>query len=450
MRKEICINNLVVAHSYFGEKKIHCHLIIERESCNTEISLRLYGPRPEITMIADKLVRSEDPDLIISNEETLFDNKDIFKVLLPSDKFYHLSENAEYIDSVGPYTLLKTTEAQIFYKSHQTGKSLSSFYHLSKQAISIISENYRYYSSNIGKWEGINRECTFKKFLGLKFRFILTFEKTKSFAHGDSQLILEKNPILELEYEATKFDPIEAESLIKLLSFYTKENIEFHFSFYNTPKYKVETHKTLISTQYRVKPERCKHSSFDSLYSFIDSVSDPQYFINNYHEFENLVDRFVLTSGLKNELKFMVYFSIIESVRKLLVKSKSIDIEENFSFKEKPDSFLNHMLIDNIKRVSQSDVDIYRKSLQGKITNIKRYPMKEQFLKVFGSDQIKVDFKEYNLDFNEVLKLRNKIFHGSILKDYKRVNSINQDLEKIASKMIRLILGSEDNFDLKK
>lgn len=78
---------------------------------------------------------------------------------------------------------------------------------------------------------------------------------------------------------------------------------------------------------------------------------------------------------------------------------------------------------------------------------MKRYPVKEQFKSFLKSRKVNLKFEDYDLNLDEVIRLRNKIFHGKLIENNFVLDDTNDKLDSVTAKVIRLILGSKDKFD---
>jgi len=91
--------------------------------------------------------------------------------------------------------------------------------------------------------------------------------------------------------------------------------------------------------------------------------------------------------------------------------------------------------------IKKKEMTLFKESIEGKVTNLKRYPMKEQMNVFLNSKGIKVNPKDYDLDFKKVLNYRHKIFHGNFLKNDKELKGLNIKMLKFSAHFIRILLN---------
>lgn len=448
--KEICIKKLTVNHPQKGNVDFHCHLIVERIHCNSTIRMKMYGENiKSITWIADFLAKNEIPNLISIEKENINDDK-VIAITLPSEKVSGVSYSSDFYENGLHYYLLTFKEVYIEKKlsdNESKLKRIDSYFHLSEQAVHLFGDNYFYSSNNIGTWKATNRQNKFRKFLNHQYKFLILFPPKQSFHKGSSELILSRNPVINVRYNKGKLNENFPKLMVKLISYYLTENIDYHFGFIYNKKSKVEHYKNLKYYQFRDKPIRCRHSDFNDIFDFISSIRNKSNLLNDSTDLIKSIDKFVLASILKSESKFMLYFSIFEGVRNKMNKISKIGIQENFAFIEDPRDELQEDLKKYKSIVKNKDKIAFEESLGAKITNIKRYPVKKQFESFLNFKSIKLNLNDYGLSLGKILNLRNRIFHGSFIKDDSILEKVNPNLERLASKMIRIQMKSKDNFD---
>jgi len=297
--KEICIQKVIISHPKLGDKEFHAHLIIDEALDNVNISLRLYGKGgAEITMIANYLFDSEEKNLIAVPSSSI-DDSYIKEITLPSDKVIGIAQGTSYSDKIGSYLLLKLSEVTIKRKYRSSGlktnDKIHSYYKLSSQVNELFIRDYHYSSHDTGEWKAENRNNKFRKFKKYNYRFRTLFPIAKSFHKGDSSLVLNRQPAIEFKYGKGVQNENTPLLLIKLISFYLKENVDYFHRNYSEGDYEIDNYKHLKYTQFRTKPVRCTHAKYFDIYEFISSVKSKVDSTVLYGKTYNLIDRFVLS-----------------------------------------------------------------------------------------------------------------------------------------------------------
>lgn len=448
--KEICIKKLYINHPLKGELSFHCHLLIEKTHCNHTITLKMYSDNySRLIWIGDFLGKNEIPDLISINQEYIDDDK-IIAIKLPSEKTSGVTESSSFYENGSQYILVTFREVFIEYKLNPAESKLQrvdSYFHLSENAVHLFADDYFYSLHNVGNWKAVNRKNKLNKFLEFHYKFLILFPTKKAFHSGSNELVISRNPAIKIRYQKGTISKDLSTLFTKILSFYLSENIDYHFGFIYYKKSKVEHYKNIKNNQFRNNPVLCRHADFDDIYDFIKNIKNKRMLLSQINVIKKYIDKFVLASLMTSESKFIIYFSIFEGVRNNVNKNMGIKIKENFTFIRKPNNELKKTLLKLASIVEDKDKELYENSVDWKIANIKRYPVKEQFSRFLR--HMKIDLSNYNLNLNQVLSLRNKIFHGSFVKDEKVLNEINPNLERLASKMIRILMNCSDNHDKK-
>lgn len=333
--EEICIKQLTLHRPNRKDISFHGHLFIETSNTNSEIFLRIYGKYHELITVSNFLGRNDIPDLLEIDDSDISDDH-IDSIKICSSHIIGILDNSDFVDKIGKYVLLELKEVIIYRKPRESeldkSKRINSYFHLSEQSIALLADNYFYKINNVGSWNADPRNKRFHKFKEIWYRFELLFPVDESFHRGGEKVTINRKPVLHIRYEKDLLNVKYPDSIILLLSFYLKESIKYYFGFYYIGDQKVEHYKHVTIRAIRNRATTCRHSDFDSIYSFIGSVKRKDYLIKNYSTVKAYIERFILSAYLFKESKFMVYFSIIEGVRNEFLKEEKIKIKENFTF----------------------------------------------------------------------------------------------------------------------
>ena len=283
--------------------------------------------------IGSYLIRSDEDDLV-EVDITSVNDKKIKSITIPSNKFFSVKESSQFYENGTKYQLLFLKEVLIEYQVEdyeipKSGIYQSTFY-LSKQPIPLIADDYGYKASDLGKWEAVNREGKFRKFDNVRYRLIMLFNQKDSFLKNDS-LVINREPVLQLRYRLSELDiPKYTSFLVKLLSFYITEFVDYYYGFYFNRDSKFVHYKVVNNDSIKSKPNRCRHSDYQSIYQFYSAINKKKEVINQFEVIRKFIDKFILASKLEGESKFMLYFSVFEGVRNYFVKKKKITSKRDF------------------------------------------------------------------------------------------------------------------------
>ncbi len=386
--KDICIKYITFGLPKCEDDKFHAHIIIERKRFTSSITLKLFesGTKLRLDILAYNLVHFEFIDDITIKSKDI-NNDEIDSIVIPSSSIFTFQSSSDFYENGQQYVLLFLNEVFIYSKKDLDNNpplKQESYFHLSNHA-SFLFDNYNHKSNNIGTWSANPHQPDFSVFRGIEYKLIMLFQPRKAFQKGDDELVIIKHPVVQLKYQIGHMNFHWAANFIKLLSFYLKEDIDYHYGFYYTADNTIDHYKSLSSIPFRKKATRCLHSKFESIYDFIDRVDVPLFPIKNCDFLLQIIDNFIASNYLKEESKFMVFFSILEAVRNNSVSENGVSTKEKFNIKSEA---LRKALIKLSVDMNESERSLFLESIDGKISNIKYLPVKIQFNSFFESISI--------------------------------------------------------------
>jgi hypothetical protein len=173
------------------------------------------------------------------------------------------------------------------------------------------------------------------------------------------------------------------------------------------------------------------------LVEFLTDCSFEQ--ISRYeNELNQIISQYVFSNSLNREAKFMILFNCVEMIRNLSIKifsdkGKIIDLVDEYKFnvsKTKRDKTIKAQIKSISDIVDEDDREVFKKEASKKVSFIRKKQIVEQFLSFFKA--IMIEPLDYNLDFKELIVIRNKLYHGSIINETIVLTDINTNLYKLS------------------
>lgn len=274
-----------------------------------------------------------------------------------------------------------------------------------------------------------NRETNFGN-----VRFILSFEHFPEPSTSRQKLSIIRDSYLTLtddNGELTDGQLIEqGELLCLIMSFYWEKEIDYFIAkvrvnnidnYRTKEKLKYSDHAEDNSDEFLLK-ER-----FETIYDFVASI--------NYEKFNTIssllyeiVPRILKTKNVDEISAFMVLYNIIEKIRNFCllnpVNGEEYTIKEEFNFtKGKKPTY--RFIRDKIKEISEiieeDDVAEFESKASDKVNFIKKTGLIDQFDSLLS--YLELDSSDYDIDFVNLIKIRNDIYHGKLpTEDVKPYN----------------------------
>ena len=323
-----------------------------------------------------------------------------------------------------------------------TEKSASTIY-LNQQSFGLIELNYNYnqhfsWSKEEYNWKPKNKIKEYINFGNISFKPEHNFfNSTKNHLE---KISIQKAPKLTIQYNDLNESEIKKhiELICTLYSFYSIENIDYSLSrIYTKDKLHIEIRDVSnnISKDYHGIFRWEFYQNPLNLFINVDSTQ----LLENSDFYKKIVERYIYSQKTSGESKFMILYSILEQIRNKYILDKKIEKEkagetpnlkkvtEEYSFnlsKTQTDKFIKKTLENITEIVSEKDKELFKKEIKYKLTPIKVVSMINQFQSLF--EYIKIEPKEFDLDFLELKSLRDSIFHGRpISENLENLNKIN-------------------------
>lgn len=451
---EICITELRFPTSCRPDMVFHAHLLYE-ESNPPNIFLKVYYEigGPDLLRIQNNVLGGKSSDVINIIE---INSENVVGITI-LDKYISRIESrltGYYDDKIGKrYFKIYLKNIRVESKVLTKEKSNSYFY-LNRPSIPLIGDNYGFIYYDSGKWEAKNKNKISINFDDIGVEFRMLYHKKSEFPKND-ELVIKQTPVICADYFTSKGSQVEkcVEASCMLASFFLVEDIDFYKGVYYVDNKKILILKTISNLSNNPKRYQCKHSEYEDFYSFLNSIRNKNILFEKFSVLKQLISKFILAYHLSSESRFMIFYNIIENVRKEFYpkggKKKKTTFKFNFKTREEEDSFfesIEKQLIDHVIDIDkESFKEIIVKRLKEKVHHL---PNLNQFRNFFNT--LNINPQEYDLDFRLTNKLRNKIYHGTLNHENKQLIEVNQKIHKFTAKLIRILIDSDDNIDCEK
>lgn len=186
---------------------------------------------------------------------------------------------------------------------------------------------------------------------------------------------------------------------------------------------------------------------FEEIKSFFDNCNY-DFISGNFEFIRKVIQRYIFTKDLEGESKFMVLYNILEQIRNFYItlsddQGSSFIVGEEYSFtvsKTQTEKRIKEKIKEVGDIVDQSERDEFKKNANKKVSFIKKKLMMNQFVQFFN--YLNLDLSEFDLDFQELLKIRNTIFHGHDLQQTLKVDLqvVTMRLEKLVESLIKNLI----------
>jgi len=377
------------------------------------------------------------------------------------DYFYKgMSSSTDYREFGKEYFIIRLQGIKLVYEAPE---QLESNFYLNQTAFRLIELNYRYnvnipWKNEEFKFEPTNNIKEFIEFNNIKFipehNFFVNNKST------DLQVNIEKEPRFRIVHSCTTEREVKdhVNSLCDLYSFYTNKKIDWkHSRIYADGKLFVEIRETVQ------EENRGLHGIFiwdfaQNPLNLIRNVA-PKSIIDNKELVSKLVERFNYALKIGNETKFMILYNILEKLRNHYILTGQIESEkagsppnpnkvrDEYKFMHgvsKTNDFIKKILKQITEIVAPEDKMTFESEIANKVPDIKLMSMSNQFDNYFKFAN--VEPKNYNLDFEELKGLRNKIFHGRRVDDKNQLDKVNwyEHLPKLTGELMIKFFGIDD------
>ncbi len=413
-------------------------LIIQEDS-NREILLKISFEDKE--HFGDKILRwnhENDFKLLdkfeiieIQNEEFSI-NGDLIDISFSDHKCKGISNSSAYYDTSGlKFIIINLTGIKLIYKNSSHGNS--SFY-LNPEAFDLIELNYRYtpnhYKENF-KLEPQNSSKDFIPFNNISFKPEHHFYNHTSL--NTSEIIIKKEPRFLIKYNgASELDiKYHVKLLCLLYSFFSNLKISYSISKIYTKNELIVELKDLKHTEIK-KEEGIFYFDFSqNPRNLIENVN-VSHLLENFEFASKIIDRFNFALKTEGESRFMILYNILEQIRNEYILKGKLEQEkagekpnlknviEEYKFKtskSETDKIIKDKLKELIEIIDDEHKDLFKEEVSQKLKPIKVFSMINQFKSLFNC--INIDPQEFGLEFKKIKTLRDVIFHGNPIEEYK-------------------------------
>jgi hypothetical protein len=265
-----------------------------------------------------------------------------------------------------------------------------------------------------------NRETNFGS-----IRFILSFEHFREPSLSRQKLSIIREAYLTLTNDSNELTDEQlveqADILCLLMSFYWEKEIDYFIA-------KVRVNNI---DNYRTK-EKLKYSDhiednsegfllkekFKTIYDFVESI-EYEKLIAVSSLLSEIVPRILKIKNVDEISAFMILYNVIEKIRNFCllnpVNGEEYKIKEEFNFIKGIKPTYKHIR-DKIKEISeiveQSDVIEFKNKASDKVNFIKKTGLIDQFDSLLF--YLKLDSSDYEINFIDLIKTRNDIYHGKL------------------------------------
>lgn len=449
--------------------KIYQTELIIDDKNNNEIQLKVFFNEKE--SLGKKIMQWDhynDLNLIDYFQEIeIITPEDLLEIDFLNYKCKGMENSSDFYEFNLKYLTIKLTGIK---KTYSNSEKLSSSIYLNQQSFGLVELNYQYnhhfpWSNEEYNWKPTNKIKDYIKFGDISFKPEHKFiNSTKNHLE---KISIQKEPKLSIEYNDLNESEVikHIELICAVYSFYSLENIDYSLSrIYTKDKLHIEIRdvSNSVSKDYH---GIFRWDFFQNPLNLFINVNTSQ-LLENSNFYKKIVERYIYSQNTSGESKFMILYSILEQIRNKYILEKKIEIEkagdslnlkkvtEEYNFnlsKTQTDKFIKKTLENIVEIVSEEDKELFKSEIKYKLTPIKVVSMINQFQSLF--DYIKIEPKEFDLNFLELKRLRDSIFHGRpINENLEKLNRINlyKCLPKFVGTVILKYSGIDDLKNIKR
>lgn len=268
--------------------------------------------------------------------------------------------------------------------------------------------------------ENLNKETSFGP-----VRFILSFEHFYDQNYSIQNIRILRDAYITLTDDTEKLTDNQlinlGESLCLLMSFYWGKTIDYfigNIRINNVDNYRTREILRYSHHDFDDSQDFLLKCRFKTFYDFIECVDYGKVDTNSriLHE---LIPRILKTKNVDDISAFMILYNIIEKIRNHFLSNplsgKEFTIKEEFYFtisKRQTDEFIKNKIKEIKEIVVESDLDEFDNKASDKVTFIRKTGLKDQFESLLT--YLELDSKSYVIDFTNLIKIRNNIYHGKL------------------------------------
>jgi len=315
--------------------------------------------------------------------------------------------------------------------------NLKGFSHDEPDSIKAIEKNYK--PIYLGKYN-LKFKYDFKLFRGDDLS-LLQFQRWP-------QLIIREGSHKEYIEDENRLEGI-IDNIMVLLSYFQNQNI--HYT-YGRVKKKDSTLEYIQSKESKGFPKP-KTSSLKeagiSIYDYLNSC-DFEFIIQNSEFVSNTINRFIFSEYLEGESRFMILYNLMEQARNFFIqlsetRGESFVMANDYDFilgKNKTNKYIKEKIKSIGDIVSIPERELFQSNANKKVSFIKKKQMQNQLEEFFT--YLEFDLSNYGLDFEELLKIRNTIYHGNTYEG--DIESKTLKIRKLVADTIQYVLYNKKGY----
>ena len=279
--------------------------------------------------------------------------------------------------------------------------------------------------------------------------FVLSFNHSSKSSTSVKDFVITRDAHLNITDESGQLKDTEllifGEDLCLLMALYWEKNIDFfnavvrvndkeHYA--NREVFKLCEDNFDASEEFYLKEQ------YPTFYDFAESVSFEN-FQNHKGLLQESVPRLIRIKNLDDISAFMIFYNVIEKCRNYFlenaVQGSPFTVKEEFEFtlsKSKTNDFIKNKIKEIGEIVAESDKEEFDSKASLKVTFIKKTGLIDQFESFIS--YLDLDADKYDIKFEELIKIRNQIYHGNIPE--VDVSSYNNEMKKLVLDILLKII----------
>jgi hypothetical protein len=404
---------------------------------NGELVIKNTNVKPTIVL---KIIYPREEDLfrtlyqwMINNDYKILKHIQIIEINKPSSLVdlifgdekilsWKISDSKVYGNS---YSQIEFTIPSVI-KKYRSKENEDVICYLNDKAYRLIDPNYRYNLNFPAENESFNWTPSnlITDFISIHdFKFIPEFR----FKHSDNQkfeIVITKNPRFKIAYSEQGY--LEIRKRIRLIcslySFYSQSVIDYDILRITTKDFLYVEVKS-IDQDNSVHPYGIFSTDLNMNPVNLLGILNWQILIENSSTINKIIKQYILSYKMSGESRFMLLFSVLEQVRKLTIANSVKRKREEYKFITKNAKAKNSIIKDGLELIKQKIApehqNIFENNYNNMIGAIKYINMSNKFDDFFKIQDINP--KDFGIDFNKLIRMRNLIFHGEILSSNEDV-----------------------------
>jgi hypothetical protein len=279
--------------------------------------------------------------------------------------------------------------------------------------------------------------------------FILSFNHSYKSSTSVKDFVITRDAHLNIRDESGQLKDSEllilGEDLCLLMALYWEKDIDFfnaairvndkeHYG--NREVFKLCEDNFDASEEFYLKEQ------YPTFYDFAESLSFDN-FQNHKGLLQESVPRLNKIKNLDDISAFMIFYNVIEKCRNYFLinamQGSSFMVKEEFEFtlsKSKTNDFIKNKIKEIGEIVAKSDKEEFDSKASLKVTFIKKTGLIDQFESFIS--HLDLDPDKYDIKFEELIKIRNQIYHGNIPE--VDVSSYNNEMKKLVLDILLKII----------